>query len=521
MPASEIHVCHAGTCLARGAEAVLTEIEELVNQVGGGCAVRRSGCLGYCNEAPNAVVLERGTQRLDPSRVHVRIRSLEASAKVVQAATGARPALTNSARLEGLRAARARQHAIAVCKWNLALRGLAEEAAERPALRSELRALLDKAGFPEGVGSVPEAGEVSMPSVVDNYSPWSVESVTPVTRHSCVLHLVSKNRKRGTPHPRGGGRMLEPNTWHTTLLAQVGPNAEGPLPWVERDYTPISTAREWDQGKCSLLVKVYADGAATSWLHRERPARLLLSKPARTLLVPALVPDGRAFRPASVLLLLAGTGVVALPQLLAHREPTRELGVATPQRDQLRVPMDVVLSYRDDDVLLLPQLAHWCREGGEARGVRALTLLLTPAATPPEPHTPPPAELPPAAPPPAELPAAALLAAPPAALSAAPSTAPPDAPPAVPARPHARGAPPFPAAQGGDGAEAERLLHDLANARILRERLSIDIVSDALARMPHPCRVLVSGPATFNTAARGMLTELALDLEAQVTILSA
>ena len=43
--ACEVLVCHAGACLARGAEAVLAEIEELASVVGGGCAVRASGCL--------------------------------------------------------------------------------------------------------------------------------------------------------------------------------------------------------------------------------------------------------------------------------------------------------------------------------------------------------------------------------------------------------------------------------------------------------------------------------------------
>ena len=33
-------------------------------------------------------------------------------------------------------------------------------------------------------------------------------------------------------------------------------NEEGPLPWVERDYTPISTAHEWEQGRCDILIKV-------------------------------------------------------------------------------------------------------------------------------------------------------------------------------------------------------------------------------------------------------------------------
>ena len=49
----EILVCHAGTCRSRGAEAVLTEIEELASTVGATrCVVRRSGCLGYVQRPP-------------------------------------------------------------------------------------------------------------------------------------------------------------------------------------------------------------------------------------------------------------------------------------------------------------------------------------------------------------------------------------------------------------------------------------------------------------------------------------
>ena len=66
--------------------------------------------------------------------------------------------------------------------------------------------------------------------------------------------------------------MPEPITWHTTLLAEVGANAEGPLPWVERDYTPISTAKQWEQGRVEILIKIYPGGAATPWLRREMGA---------------------------------------------------------------------------------------------------------------------------------------------------------------------------------------------------------------------------------------------------------
>ena len=74
--------------------------------------------------------------------------------------------------------------------------------------------------------------------------------------------------------------------------------------------------------------------------------------------------------------------------------------------------------------------------------------------------------------------------------------------------------------QTGDAAEAESLLHDVANARVLRTRLNADLVSQAFGRMPQPCRVVVSGPGEFNTAARAMLAEL-VDVEEQITILSA
>ena len=117
---------------------------------------------------------------------------------------------------------------------------------------------------------------------------------------------------------------------------------------------------------------------------------------------------------------------------------------------------------RADDVLLLPQIAHWCRSGGEASGLRRATLLLTPANA---------------------------------------------------------NAPPFPVAAGGDAAEAERELDGIPNALLLRARISPAIVTEALVRMPPPCRVVVSGPGEFNTAVRGMLSEL-IDDE-QVTILAA
>ena len=361
----EVHVCHAGTCRAAGAEGVLLEIEELASAVGEACKVRESGCLGYCNQAPNVLINRRTIQ--------TRVTSLEKSAAAVAKATGARPDLSDpavEARLAGLREARARAHAVSVYKWNAALRGRVP--------RDERVALLAKAGFDNT--SWPGT---TTPTAIANYTKWSLESATAVSRHSALFRFRSRDLKRGTPHPRGRGRVPNPITWHTTMLAEVGATDEGPLPWVERDYTPVSTAHDWEQGRLDLLVKVYADGVATSWLQAQTPgaSEVWFSQPVKTLGVPGLVADGVGFRPKSVLLVLAGTGVVALPQILCHRDPGQMLRISTPKRDQLKVPIDCVYSCREDDPLLLRDVAGHCAAGGDATGVRHLTLLLTPPAT--------------------------------------------------------------------------------------------------------------------------------------------
>ena len=176
--------------------------------------------------------------------------------------------------------------------------------------------------------------------------------------------------------------------------------------------------------------------------------------------MPALVAEGRAYRPASVLLLLAGTGVVALPQILAHRDPYGSLRISTPKRDQLRVPIDVLLSCREDDAPMAPRCAAWCREEGDIAGLRNATTLLSPAA---------------------------------------------------------EGEVPFPNAPDVD---VDAAVAGLENARVVRGRLSAQILSEAYQKMPQPCRVVVSGPGEYNSAVPEMLVDLVDDLDS-VTVLSA
>jgi hypothetical protein len=519
---TEIHVCQSGSCRMRGSEAVLAEIEELVGSVDEHCRIRKSGCLGLCSQAPAAVVLKQDRRRMSrqgKAETYItRINTIEDSANVVMEATGRKPPTDNpevQARLSVVRSIREREHAISKNLWNRALKATLDQIRQKQSnganISDDLRItfqelVLKAAGYQE---AVPPTDGCSfyfekMPRKIFNYSQWSLEGVTQVSRHSVIFHFLSNDLKRGTPNPRGRGRPLPtPKTWHVTLLAEVGRNDEGPLPWVERDYTPISTAKEWEQGRCNILIKIYNDGVATSWLSRhfirsmsktltskassgnKQPSQTLghvwLSKPHRTLSVPALVTREdavSAFNPASVLLLLAGTGVVAMPQILQHRDPQNKIGISTRKTNQLHVPIDLILSCRTDDVLLLPEIISLCREAQEdpqqgtnftplnhnKKGIRRCTILLTNNG--------------------------AIL-------------------PSVPN---------FDDQETTDNHVDQ--LRSLPNARVLHSRLTYELVSEAVSHMPKPCRIVVSGPSGFNAAARLMLLQANVNADA-ITILEA
>lgn len=506
--ATEILVCHSSSCRRRGSEAVLLEIEELVGGGDASVTVDASRCLGLCRKAPAAVVVTNGEggsssghrrkarHRDESEQYFSRLDSLEKSVELVTIATG-KPPRTDSAdmrsRLAGIRSMRICQKAMSIYRWNEALKAAWEQwdhtmsnnsrgPESSRKLRDTLMNIYEMAGFREMPNRAEGAKPPRMPEDIDKYSQWNLENVTVVSKHSAVFSFASTSRKRGTPHPRGGGRKPpSPNTWHVTMLAEVGWNDEGPLPWIERDYTPISSAKEWEQGKCDILIKVYSDGAATSWLHRlveqasakssEQPPSIWFSQPLQTLRVPKLVTaDGAkdARYPSSVLLLLAGTGVVALPQIIHHRDPVGKLNISTHSKHQLCVPLDLILSCREDDVLLLPEILTFCKESlemGDAVGIRRCTLLLTQAT-----------------------------------------------------EESARA--PFKDFTSSKSEELLEALESLPNVKIRRKRLSQRTVAKALSKMPEPCRVVVSGPGGFNSASRDMLSDEGFP-DASVTILEA
>jgi len=501
------------------------EIEELAAGLGR-CTVQPSGCLGNCSQAPNAIIVKGGKENICP-----RVRDLEKSAAVVQQATGVTPDLDNPERKQRLtdaRQLRIRDEARKSGKWNTGLKGFAEQIArssadQRLQLQFEQSRLLLSAGLLElALDSISEVArcvpkniqvwaeyaqilgrlgradevdairkrfveELGVDSFrvsqafgkcepedtsktngqprIENYSMWLMEGVTIVSKHSAVYHLTTKDRKRGTPNPRGAGRSQPvPKTWHTTLLAEIGPNAEGPLQWIERDYTPISTAKEWESGKVDILIKIYEKGLATSWLHQKPVGcSIWLSQPARTLCVPSLVAEigeAKQWQPASVLLLLAGSGIVVASQVLQHQEPLKNVGINTPG---LRAPIALVYSCRKDDVCMMADLTAWCKSGRASQGQRGLmkcSLLITDS--------------------------------------------------------QAGAVAPFP-----DGEDAQFMeFNDLDNSSVREARLSADLLSEELSSMRTPCRIVVSGPEGYNSAARNMLLSNGVDKDA-ITILEA
>lgn len=217
----------------------------------------------------------------------------------------------------------------------------------------------------------------------DGFATWTLERVEPVSRWTAVYHLRSNDPRRGSVHVKGRGRTTWRKLWHTTLLAPVGVNDEGPLPYIERDYTAISTAWEWEAGRCRLLIKIYQYGKATQWMlrHLRDPGSTVqLSRPATTLRVPSLVPEkvARFSAPPGVLVLSGGTGVAPLVQILQAFAP-------------LPIPLVCFHSCRADDVVLLSVLDELCR-GRSGPATTSVTVCITPASADQAFFAPPPAD---------------------------------------------------------------------------------------------------------------------------------
>ncbi|CAK9015137.1 unnamed protein product [Durusdinium trenchii] len=197
---------------------------------------------------------------------------------------------------------------------------------------------------------------------------WKVEEITGVTADTCVYHL-RLGRSPGNPHP------YPESAWHIQVF----------LGSTVREYTPISSVSDWEDGSLDLLVKTYPDGTVSRFfgtLRTVQEARDLalqnyapleeqncwvrVSAPLLTLQLPSFSEGGKIVGPVEDLGIIAGgTGIAPALQILSECLPGKSLNCRA------------VLLYSSrslQDILMLDELrAIQEASAGQVRVVHTLT----------------------------------------------------------------------------------------------------------------------------------------------------
>eukprot|EP00930_Biecheleria_cincta_P098521 TRINITY_DN90177_c0_g1_i1.p1 TRINITY_DN90177_c0_g1~~TRINITY_DN90177_c0_g1_i1.p1 ORF type:complete len:766 (+),score=177.59 TRINITY_DN90177_c0_g1_i1:37-2298(+) len=420
-------VCHDLACRQAGAEALHAEIEELLHACGETCSIEKATCFGRCRHGPVALASRKSKNGKRLEVTFEELDSLSKSESVVRSVTGRQDlAKIDPMRLKQLFVSRATNLAAsaqAALRFNRALghlaqaqevahddevlpdvvfaqaealeaAGLVEQAlhkiewllsisSEAPddELRLRRARLLAKMGRPDELeqlkaephlaGEVCRAfdgmhGEVLGPGVrrpVEGYSLWCLASVDPVSKHSALFRFEARESTS-----RRGQASSAWQLWHVTLLAEVGANSEGPLGWVEREYTPVSSDSDWNEGRLELLVKVYPLGLASHWFAKLNVGTdIFISQPTMTLMAPSLVTIDamkEAFTVQSVLFVAGGTGLAPALGVL-HFFKEKDL------------PIQLVYCCQADDVLLLERLQAFAQQ---RKSLTAILVALSPAS---------------------------------------------------------------------------------------------------------------------------------------------
>lgn len=141
--------------------------------------------------------------------------------------------------------------------------------------------LLEEEAIGSGEFGSADAGDDSMLDSGDGSGRWKVETITGLAWDTCIYHLVNKPPAEPHPYPN--------DAWHVNVR----------FGGTVREYTPVSSAADWEQGRIDLLVKTYEDGAVSKKFAmlrqaspytaaEEQPCWALTSAPALTLTLPAL-----------------------------------------------------------------------------------------------------------------------------------------------------------------------------------------------------------------------------------------
>jgi len=177
---------------------------------------------------------------------------------------------------------------------------------------TRLQARLDSGGGADGGDGL----------AADGSGRWHVADIVGLSWDTCVSQLRASPPIEPHPFPQ--------HAWHLSA------SFEG----VAREYTPISSAADWENGRVDLLVKTYRDGKVSKAFGMlqtlddaqqasqvnytsidDQPCWVMLSKPAITLFLPEMIelpPDGgpESQRVNRLGIVVGGTGVAPAVQLL-------------------------------------------------------------------------------------------------------------------------------------------------------------------------------------------------------------
>ena len=133
---------------------------------------------------------------------------MKESKRLVEDAIGKKLSFENvdEKKFQRIRRVRTRKHAKSIYRWNTALLRMEEDAKEMPSLLEDYKELLELSGFPNGLPTNYKDG-FKMPSKIEMYTKWTLVNVREVSNHSALYSFESDDLKRGTPHPRGSGRL--------------------------------------------------------------------------------------------------------------------------------------------------------------------------------------------------------------------------------------------------------------------------------------------------------------------------
>eukprot|EP00927_Polykrikos_kofoidii_P009036 TRINITY_DN13753_c0_g1_i1.p1 TRINITY_DN13753_c0_g1~~TRINITY_DN13753_c0_g1_i1.p1 ORF type:complete len:702 (+),score=110.47 TRINITY_DN13753_c0_g1_i1:38-2143(+) len=148
----------------------------------------------------------------------------------------------------------------------------------------------------------------------DGSGQWKVVEIVGVSFDTCLYRL--ENSPPAVPHP------YHRHAWHVSV--RFGASS--------RDYTPLSSAEDWEQGRLDLLVKTYVDGEVSKKFATLQPFSVsqgacwaTVTVPKLTLTFPSLVESPQSQKQQRIEattsvrhvgLVVGGTGVVPALQIL-------------------------------------------------------------------------------------------------------------------------------------------------------------------------------------------------------------